>query len=97
MTLHTRLRFEEPPPKSNRPGKQTKHERIASKLIARPGEWACIGTYSTAPSSNSIAHMIRHGKATAYQPAESFEAVSRLVNGEHRVYARYVGPGGEHA
>lgn len=98
MTLYTRLRFEEPPPKQQgRSGKPTKHQAIATKLRKHPGEWALIGTYSSANSAASIAHMISHGKATAYTPKAQYEGTSRHIDSKYCVYARYVGPGGEYA
>jgi len=96
MTLLTRIQFEEPPARTNRPLKKTKHEIIADKLRKRTGEWARIGSYVAPSSSNSIAHQIRKGRISAYAPTGSFEAVSRTVEGKHIVWARYIG-GGESA
>ncbi len=96
MTLPTRIRFEEPPPRKHRSLKKTKHEIIADKLKNHPGEWALIGTLGTVSSMNTTAHAIRYGKLPAYAPTGSFEAVGRTVNGKHRVWARYIGPDGEH-
>lgn len=95
MTV-TRLRFEDPPKRAYRPRK-TKHERIAEKLTNRPGQWALIDNYASVASVNSMAYMVRNGKIKAYQPAGSFEAVARTADGKHRMWARYVGAGGEHA
>lgn len=94
MTLRSHIRFQEPPARSQRPTKRTKHEKIAATLRKHPADWALIAAYSTAASSNSIAYIIRKGKLAAYEPAGAFEAVSRRVGDTHRVYARYVGEGG---
>lgn len=96
MTLLNRIRFEEPPAKANGPVGKTKHERVADKLKKRVGDYALIGHYSTPGSANSIAHMIRRARCDAYAPAGSFEAVSRRVDGEYCVYARYIGSDGDH-
>lgn len=92
MTILNQIRFEEPPAKQGSP-KKTKHQKIAEKLTKRPGDWALVASYNTAASMNSMAHLIRNGKAKAYAPAGDFEAVARTVGSKHRVYARYVGKG----
>jgi hypothetical protein len=97
VTIQSEFRFEEPPGKRNRTAGMTKHERAANKMRNRPGAWAVIGAYSTVNSSSSMAYAIRKGNLSAYAPAGSFESVSRNVDGEHLVYARYVGQGGEDA
>jgi hypothetical protein len=94
MSILSRIRFEDPPARTN--SKPTKHERAATRLRKHPGEWARVGTYTTASSANSMAHMIRKAKAKPYAPAGSFEAVSRTVGHSYRVYARFLDtPGGE--
>lgn len=84
--------FVGPPPKQ----RNTKHARIASSLRRHPQEWGVVRTPSTSVRAASAAQAIRSARLPAYEPAGSFEAVSRTVirkNGdvEHRVYARYVG------
>jgi hypothetical protein len=92
MTLRRRLRFEQPPARSVRSPKKTKHEHIAQSLVKHATEWACIGTYSTVQSANSIAYQIRNGKIQAYAPAGSYEATARSDG--KKVWARYVGQDG---
>jgi hypothetical protein len=46
---------------------------------------------STITRAASSAQAIRSAKLAAYGPAGAFQAVARTVQGEHRVYARYVG------
>lgn len=87
------LIWEEPPPIEGVtpfPKGQGKHFGIAKELMARPKEWAMIGTYGSRPSAAAMAHLIRKGGVAAY-PAGQFEAISRTVNREYRLYARYVG------
>jgi hypothetical protein len=73
------------------PRPRARHRPAADALRARPGEWAHVTTHSTAQSSASLAYAIRAGKYAAYTPAGHFEARARTVDGEHRVYVRYVG------
>ncbi|MFC8945943.1 hypothetical protein [Streptomyces rochei] len=67
------------------------HQAIATQLRARPGQWAHVLTPPASGTATSMAYVIRAAKLTAYAPAGTFEAHARTVNGEHRVYARYVG------
>lgn len=76
------------PPEATRGGGPRKSREIAEALRARPGEWALVAE-GVGPS---IAHNIKHGSVSVYQPAGSFEAVSRKgKNGRSDIYARYVG------
>ncbi|MDT3395569.1 hypothetical protein RKE29_02705 [Streptomyces sp. B1866] len=85
------VEFIGPPPA----GKNTKHDRNAQDLKARPGEWGVVQRTETNSRAASAAQAIRTAKLAAYAPAGSFEAVARTVTeagvAEHRVYARYVG------
>ena len=82
------FRFEEPPaPQSGRP---SSHAEAVQALKERPGEWGIVTICSTSASSGSTARAIRTGVRRAWQPAGDFEAVSRKVDGEYRVYARYM-------
>lgn len=83
------LVWEEPPP-ANRGG-GTNHRVVASQLRTNPEVWGRIGTYKTSASAGSMARTIRTAALTAYEPEESFEAVSRRIDGQYYVYARYVG------
>lgn len=85
-----RLTWEEPPP-ARRGNGRVNHADVARKLKARPNEWAIVNTYPNSRTSGAVASSIRTGQVTAYLPRGAWEAVSRLVDGEHRVYARYVG------
>ena len=68
---------------------------VARALRNRPGEWACIGR----AIPTGIITVINRGDVKCFQPAGSFEAVSR--NHTERwvadVYARYIGVDGEYA
>lgn len=92
--------FEDPPP--TRRGHHTPTPRptadtgAATALRARPGEWAVITVRTTAARTTAAraavyAYGVSRGMRHAYRPAGAFEAKARTVDGEHRVYARYVG------
>ncbi len=63
----------------------------AGELRSRPGDWALLCTKRSRSAAKSMAHDIKTGVLRAFLPAGSFTAVSRKVDGEFRVYARYVG------
>ncbi|MFB7832057.1 hypothetical protein [Streptomyces sp. NPDC056056] len=80
-----------PPHASSQHGSWGSHRVIAEQLRARPKEWAHILTYASRSSAASVALQINKGTRRAWGPAGSFEARSRTVDGEYRVYARYTG------
>lgn len=84
------LVFEDPPP-SRQHGPRTNHAHVAAALKAQPGRWAVVSVHGSPPAANTAACRIKSALTAAYQPARSFEAVARTVDGECRVYARYVG------
>lgn len=67
------------------------HVVIAAALADRPGEWAIVKEAKTQSAANAAAFQIKTGRISSYAPAGTYEAVSRTVDGKHRVYARYVG------
>jgi hypothetical protein len=60
-----------------------------AQLRANPGEWAIIGHYQSSAyrAANAYAWYVRNKK----KPIGAYEAEHRVVDGAHRVYARYVG------
>jgi hypothetical protein len=72
------------------PAGTSKHNHIAEELRARPGEWAVVQRKTSTARAASAAQAIRTGRLRAYAPAGAFEAKSRKVGDEYRVYARYV-------
>jgi hypothetical protein len=84
--------FEEPP--GAYAHARVEHTVVSRAARLRPGEWARVGAYPTPASASSIAYRINRGTLRAWSPAGAFEAVSRTVDGEHRVYARYLGEPG---
>lgn len=82
------VRFEEPPSESN-----AVHDwvAIASALKKRPNRWAIVAVCKNAPLAASTARYVRQSGYEALRLAGKFEAVARTVDGEYRVYARWVG------
>lgn len=84
--------FEGPPPRGTTNLRVNgEHEAVAESLRAKPQEWAKVDVRDNPRSSGSAAHAIRLGLIKAYNPPGAFEAKARKVDGEYRVYARYVG------
>lgn len=84
------LKWEEPPVRRTRQG-SGKHAGIAAQLRAKPGEWAIIDLFDESARAAAMAYVIKTAKLRAYAPAGAYEAKGRTVDGEHRVYARFVG------
>ncbi|MFJ9644988.1 hypothetical protein [Streptomyces sp. NPDC101206] len=89
MAKHT-ITFE-PLPRATQKGQWGINAVIAAHLRHRPGEWAHIDNKATRASAASTAYLIRTGGLRAYTPTGHYEATSRTVDGEYRVYARYIG------
>jgi hypothetical protein len=88
-----KIRFERPAPKAPRSTESI--TAFAEKLRSRPGEWALFGALETASYARQRAYEIRRalqgGSTRYFGPAGAFEAESRTMLGQHRVYVRYVG------
>ncbi len=82
------VRWEEPPPRRN-----AVHDwaRIGEELLAHPGEWGLVALAANAALAGSTARYVRDGKYSALRRIGHFDAKARTVDGEHRIYARYVG------
>ena len=79
------LVFEDPPPARKSP---VKLGGVAEALRMRPREWARIGAFKNA---SMIASNIKRGKPKEFEPAGSFEAVSRKLGDDNFLWVRYVG------
>lgn len=89
------LRFDEPAPSV--PRTQENREQAADALRTRPGVWALLGQVSSSGAARQYAYEIRRALHTCnacFAPDGAFETEARTLQGEHRVYARYVGPDG---
>ena len=70
------------------------HAAAAARLKAQPGDWGLVAAYASYGTAAHVASYMRTGKRLrAYQPAGAFEGRREAADGEHRVYARYVGGG----
>lgn len=91
---HQIMRWEDPPPRA-KPGRvyargASSYDDVASTLRANPERWALVREVPT-PSTSGLGSAINCGRWACFQPAGTFEAVSRRVGGVERIYARYVG------
>ncbi|MFF7553623.1 hypothetical protein ACFZA9_12135 [Streptomyces olivaceus] len=74
------------------------HTHAAARLRADRGAWLTVSEYRNASTAHTIAYAIRSGRnpnLTAYLPAGSFEARTRLTADGTVVEARYVGAADE--
>lgn len=63
---------------------------VLEELKARSGQWAIIGVKASSSLAHSTALNLKHGRVQ--RPSGKFEFATRRVDGEHRVYGRYIGP-----
>ncbi len=82
------VRFENLPGDSRK-----KHDwaAIGGALKKRPQRWAIALVCNSSAKAASLAQVIREGRYPVLAAIGTFEAVSRTVDGEPRVYARWVG------
>lgn len=83
------------PPRPTKPGGSVGNwDAIATELIDRPKEWAMV---VVRPSRTSAANTARNVRSQMYAPLRDrggrFESISRTVDGEYRVYARFMPEG----
>lgn len=83
------LTWTDPPPLTRGPT-STKYLHIFNTLRENPGQWAQL-VIPDVKSVDSLTHPIKNGKLSGSAPAGSFDAVARTVDGEKRLYVRYVG------
>ncbi len=83
MTLH----FEPLP--ALRKTKTPWHD-VAEQLKERPGEWAVVKVYTSRSQASTDAKRLRDGAFKPFRPAGTFDAWARVVDGEFRVYARFI-------
>lgn len=84
----TTLRFEKPAPLI--PFSVESRTEIAEALKLTPGRWVLLGQRKAAGSARQDAHSVRYGKPGWAMFGAGFEAESRTLFGEHRIYVRYV-------
>lgn len=88
------IKWEEPPGRHRSSGRLN-WTPVADELRANPGRWALVHEAQTADAdvrtSRGVASGIKTAALTAFRPAQSFEAVSRMHGNRCYVYARFVG------
>lgn len=84
------LNWGEPPPRYGRT--YHRHMLIAKRLRERKGEWAWL-VFNSARGAANAARVAEMGLSPAYEPAGDFEAMTRTVDGEFRMYVRFLGDG----
>lgn len=90
-----KIEWTPPPPPKQGVKKGSKWDPVAKELKANPGRWACLGR----DIPTGIVTTIRKGELKCFQPAGSFEAVTRNHTSRWQadVYARYVGENQQHS
>ena len=81
------IRWEDPPPAKG--GPQGWAKRLGP-LMEHPERWAIIATKSSRAAADTTTRQLRLG--TLRKPPGRWEFAARTVDGEHRVYGRYLGP-----
>jgi hypothetical protein len=84
------IRWEDPPPRAGSCGGYDWCAIVAA-LRGHPRRWALVATYAGTQTAAAVAGDLRVGGIKAAGPAGCVEAVARTVDGQSRVYARYVG------
>lgn len=84
----------EDPPSANRSANRRKRqwEPRLLPLMEQPKRWAVVRTYPTAKQAYDAVGNLRGAGYRRYLPSGRWEFTSRTVDGEYRLYARYLGP-----
>lgn len=89
------IRWERPPPITRNPsgfGPAVRDwESIVADLRSKPGEWGLVALCNNRGTASQVANALRTCEYAALWRNGPFEATARHVDGEARVYARYVG------
>ena len=83
------IRWEDPPPQRTGRG-SGKWQAIVQPLREHPKRWAILACFPTCDQAANIAVSLRSGVRKT-GPGR-FEFAARTVDGEHRIYGRYLGP-----
>lgn len=94
MILSREIAFEEPPARTTGRGNGSPclvWSEVAAELTRRPGEWARVAVLDCALAAGQYAIRVRNGSIEALAPYGRFDAKTRTVQGERRLYVRYLG------
>ena len=84
-----KIRWEDPPANESGWGSH-KWADVLEPLREHPKRWAVLLIVPTSRKAANLVSAFRNGHRRS--PPGRWEFVSRTVDGEHRVYARYLGP-----
>ncbi len=85
----TDIRWEDPPDPAGSGRRGVWIERL-TPLMEHPKRWAVVATRPVANPARVLTHDLKVGRFQ--MPPGRWEFLSRTVDGECRVYARYLGP-----
>lgn len=90
------VRWEDPPERIRAAGR-VDWTPVAEELRARSGHWAVVAEMKGKQDAEdrrlrALAGSIRTGNIRAFTPKGSYEAVTRMIGDEVRLYVRHVGP-----
>lgn len=87
------VRWEDPPDPTRNRSRTGRYDwyRIGAALKRRPRKWALVAVTTNATTANTMALGIRRGNYGGIFFHGQFEAAGRTIDGEARVYARWVG------
>lgn len=86
------FRFENPPVRMYGHRPVSPETLFAADTLRRhPGQWAMIRTAEKASTLSAASQGVKGGKPRCFSPAGAFESTLRKVDGEYRLYVRYVG------
>jgi len=83
------IRWEDPPPKATGSGSRVWVTKLAP-LREHPKRWASVAIFPTSSQAANAAGALRGGHY--HRGPGRWEFAARTVEGEHHVYARYLGP-----
>src|SRR3954471_13743324 len=84
----------EAPPAAARSSRSLPHPQLAAfaaALRSRPGEWALYPRPLSSGSCTVTQQVIKQGQRSKWTPAGTFDATVRTVDGQRRLYVRYIG------
>ncbi len=82
------IRWEDPP--IVQAGRPYRWVQVLIPLMDHPKRWAVVETRDSNEKARSTVNSLKHGRFKI--PPGRWEFTNSTVDGEHRVYARYLGP-----
>jgi hypothetical protein len=94
MILSREIAFEDPPARTTSRGNGSPclvWREVAAELTRRPGKWAKVAVLDCALAAGQYAVRVRNGSIEALAEFGRFDAKSRTVKGERRLYVMFLG------